>query len=67
MCEELRVISRGPNLMTVRLVRTESLPHPEEWMLVANRMPDSWVEGLVGKMYFTQLELEYLQGKRDLT
>jgi len=34
--------------------------------LVTSRMPESWVEGFAGRMWFTPLELEYLQGKREL-
>lgn len=65
-CEELRVISRGPDCMVVRLVRTEAWAHPEEWRLVTSRMPESWTEGFIGRMWFTALELEYLQGRREL-
>ena len=64
--EQLRVISRGPEFVVVRLVRAESLPHPEDWKLVTTRMPETWVAGFVGEMRFTDLELEYLQGKREL-
>lgn len=65
-CEELRVINRRPDRMTVRLVRTESLAQLEEWTLVTSRMPESWIEGFVARMWFTQLELEYLRGEREL-
>jgi hypothetical protein len=64
--ERLRVISRDPEYMIVRLVRTESLSQPEDWKLVTKRMPETWVEGFIGEMRFTDLELEYLQGKREL-
>ena len=65
-CEELCVISRGPDYMVARLVRTEKWARPEEWKLVTSRMPDRWVEGFVGRMWFTPLEFEYTQGKREL-
>ena len=64
--EELRVVTRTPELMIVRLVRTESSSYPQEWTLITSRMPETWVGGFVGKMRFTLWELEYLQGKREL-
>ena len=65
-CEELRVISRGEKYMVVRLVRTESWARPRKWRLLTKRMPECWVAGFVGRMYFTPWELEYLQGRKEL-
>ena len=65
-CEELRVVSRELDKTVVRLVRTESSAHPEEWELVTDRMPETWTKGFVGRMWFTPCELDYLQGRREL-
>jgi hypothetical protein len=65
-CEELRVLSREEDYMVVQLVRTESLRRPRKWKLLTKRMPECWVAGFVGRMYFTPWELEYLQGRKEL-
>jgi len=64
--EAIRVISWRPDYTTVRLIRTESQAEPEYWSLVTSRIPSQWTNGVEGRIGFTPMELEYLQGKRGL-
>ena len=64
--EEVRVLKRTPEYTTVLLVRTESDPEPKRWHLLTERIPAAWVEGFQGRMQYTPMELEWLQGFRDL-
>jgi hypothetical protein len=64
--EKLRVLKRGPEYTTLLLVRTESDPEPKRWHLLTDRIPAAWVEGFEGGMQYTPMELEWLQGFRDL-
>jgi hypothetical protein len=48
------------------LVRTESDTEPKRWHLLSARVPESWVEGFEGRLRYTPMELEWLQGFRDL-
>src|SRR5882757_391425 len=64
--ETLRVLKRGPEYTTVLLVRTESDTEPKRWHLLTERLPASWVQGFEGAMRYTPMELEWLQGFRDL-
>jgi len=62
----VRVLTRGPTTTVVRLVRTEESTRPQEWTLLTSRIPEGFVEGIVGTVRFTPWELEYLQGRREL-
>ena len=64
--EKLRVIKRNAEYTTVLVLRTESEPEPEHWHLLTERVPTAWVEGIESGMTFTPMELEWLQGIRDL-
>ena len=64
--ERLRVLRRGPEYTTLLAVRTESDPEPKHWHLLTERLPESWVAGFEGRMQYTPMELEWLQGFRDL-
>jgi hypothetical protein len=64
--ERLRVMKRGREYTTFLLVRTESDPEPKRWHLLSARVPETWVEGFEGKLRYTPMELDWLQGFRDL-
>jgi len=64
--EKLRVLKRGPEYTTLLVVRTESDLEPKRWHLLTDRIPASWVEGFQGRMQYTPMELDWLQGFRDL-
>ncbi len=66
--ERLRVIKSDADLTIVRLIRTESGPSPEEWTLLTARLGSDWPQstGYVFSIGYTPMELEYLQGKREL-
>ena len=64
--EKLRVLKRGPEYTTMLLVRTESAAEPKRWHLLTARVPGSWIEGFEGKLRYTPMELDWLQGLRDL-
>ena len=64
--ETLRVLKRGPEYTTLLVVRTESDSEPKRWHLLTDRLPSSWEEGLEGRMRYTPMELEWMQGFRDL-
>ena len=64
--EKLRVLKRGPEYTTVLLVRTESDREPKRWHLLTARIPEKWIEGVEATMRYTPMELEWLQGFRDL-
>ena len=64
--EQLRVIEISPEHTIVRLVRTESQPIPENWILVTERLPERFCEvGMEFSITITPSELEYLKGNRD--
>jgi hypothetical protein len=64
--EELRVIGRDQQYTIVRLIRTESAPQPECWRLLTRRIPEELTDGSVFRVRFTPMELEWMQGKREL-
>jgi hypothetical protein len=64
--ETLRVLKRNSEYTTLLVVRTESDPEPQRWHLLTDRLPSSWVEGFEGRIKYTPMELEWLQGFRDL-
>jgi len=63
--EKLRVLKRGPEYTILLVVSTESDPEPERLYLLTERLPASWVEGFEGRIHYTPMELEWLQGFRD--
>ncbi len=64
--ERLRVLKRGSEYTTVLVVRTESDPEPKRWHLLTSRIPEAWVKGFEGTMWYSPMELDWLQGLRDL-
>ena len=64
--ETLRVLKRGSEYTTVLVTRTEFEPEPKRWHFLTDRIPAQWVEGFEGRMRFTPMELDWLQGFRDL-
>jgi hypothetical protein len=64
--ETLRVLKRGSEYTTLLVVRTELDPEPKRWHLLTARIPKEWVEGFEGKISYTPMELDWLQGFRDL-
>ena len=64
--EMLRVLKRGPEYTTLLVVRTESCSEPKRWHLLTARIPENWVEGYEGRIQYTPMELDWLQGLRDL-
>ena len=58
----VRIVHSTPSHTTV-----ETLDIPSErWNLLASRLPATWAVGTVVTMTFTRMELEYLQGGREL-
>jgi hypothetical protein len=63
-----------PRTVRVRVVRStsehttvETLDIPaEHWRLVTSRLPERWNVGAEVTITFTPLELEWLQGRREL-
>ncbi len=64
--ERLRVLKRRPEYTTFLVVRTESDAEPKRWHLLTARIPDFCVEGYEGTIRYTPMELDWLQGFRDL-
>jgi hypothetical protein len=64
--ETVRVLKRGPEYTTVLVVRTESDPEPKRWHLLTDRVPEFWIVGFEGGIRYTPMELDWLQGFRDL-
>jgi hypothetical protein len=64
--ETLRVLKRGSQYTTLLVVRTAPDAEPKRWHLLTARIPDQWVEGFEGRIQYTPMELEWLQGFRDL-
>ena len=64
--ERLRVVTVDAKHTVVRLVRTESWPNPEHWTLLTARLPSPRLANEVFTIGYTPMELEYLQGKREL-
>jgi hypothetical protein len=64
--EKLRVLKRGAQYTTVLVLRTESDPEPIKWHLLSERIPEGWVEGANVGIRYTPMELDWLQGLRDL-
>ena len=64
--ERLRVITSDAECTVVQLVRTESGPSPEQWTLLTTRLPKQWRRDELFTIGYTPMELEYLQGKREL-
>ena len=62
----MRVLKRGSEYTTLLVVRTELDPEPKRWHLLTARIPKEWVEGFEGKISYTPMELDWLQGFRDL-
>jgi hypothetical protein len=60
--ERVRVIS---STHTHTVVRTLQIP-VEQWTLVTSRLPTMWANGTEVTITFTPMELEWMQGKRDL-
>jgi len=64
--ERLRVLRSDNQHTIMRLIRTETETEPEEWTLVPARLPEQWPEGYEFRITFTPMELEWLEGKREL-
>jgi hypothetical protein len=64
--ERLRVIERSSERTIVRLVRTESQPAPEDWILLTARLPEEFCEvGMEFGVTLTLSQLEYMKGNKD--
>jgi hypothetical protein len=64
--EQVRVIESSSECTVVRLVRTESQPAPEDWILMTPRLPEKFrVVGMEFGIWFTPSELEFLKGNQD--
>lgn len=64
--ERLRIMSVTPEHIVVRLVRTEALRAPEDWVLLSSRWGSMREIGTVVTMTFTPAELAWLKGDRHL-
>jgi hypothetical protein len=64
--ETVRVMSVSPAHTILRLVRTEGQTTPEDWSLLTSRLGTQLPVGEEVQMTFTESELEWLRGKREL-
>lgn len=64
--EKLRVLKHGPQYTTVLVVCTGSDPEPIKWHLLTERIPLRWAEGTEVRIRCTPMELDWLQGLREL-
>ena len=65
--EQLRVMSVTLERTVLRLIRTEAEAMPVDWSLLTSRVGEAWPVGAEITMTFTPSELEWLQGRRDLS
>ena len=63
--EQVRVMSITPEVTVWRLIRTEANPTPEDWAVLTSRVPTQPV-GTELTVVFTQAELEWMKGQREL-